>query len=128
MRYIKVPADIQIMVNGEPWKDSDGSVMLPWSFARYLENIVLADPAIGTAYKDLKACAIVDALFKDASPDEWVGVEDTHWEMLKNTIENPKGGGISSGILRQFLPSMDAVLEAKSEKPTDSDLVSEATK
>ncbi len=119
MKYVQIPKDIQIMVNGEPWKDSDNTVMPPWLFARYLENIVLADPAIGTAYKELKACVTVDALFKAASPGTWVGVEDTHWEMLKAAIENPKGGGIPSAILRQFLPFMDAVLDAKSEKPED---------
>ena len=119
MKYVQVPKDIRIMVNGEPWKDSDGSIMKPWPFSRYLENIVLADPTIGTGYKELKACSIIDAQFKSVDPDTWIGVEDTHWEMLKNTIENPKGGGISSGILRQFIPFMDAVLEAKSEKPKD---------
>ena len=117
MKYVQVPKDIQITVNGEPWKDSDGAVMKPWPFSRYLENIVLADPGIGTDYKNLKACSIVDANFKNSASGECVEVEDAHWEMLKNTIENPKGGGIPSNILRQFLPFMDAILEAKSEKP-----------
>lgn len=119
MKYVQVPQDIQIMVNGEPWQDSDGTEMKPWSFGRYLENIVLADPAIGTEYKKLKACSIVDAQFKGTTPGTYVGVEDTYWEMLKDTIESPKGGGISSSILRQFIPFMDAVLDAKSEKPTE---------
>ena len=104
-------------MNGEFWKDSDGSVMSAWPFARYLENIVLPDPAIGTRYKELMACATVDAQFKNVAPNTWVPVEDAHWEMLKNAIENPKGGGVSPGILRQFLPFMKAVVEAKSEKP-----------
>lgn len=37
-----------------------------------------------------------------------------------NAIENPKGGGIHPGVLRQFLPFMDAVIDAKSEKPSDA--------
>lgn len=119
MKYVLVPEDIQIMVNGKPWKDivdNKEKGMPPWSLSRYLENVVLADPAIGTDYKSLKMCSIVDNNFKSVNPGECVEVEDAHWEMLKNTIENPKGGGISSSILRQFLPFMDAILEAKNVK------------
>jgi len=119
LRYVKVPEDIQIMVNGKPWVESDGTVMKPWSLPRYIENIVLADPAIGTDYKSLKACFEIDAKFKLAVLDEWVELEEAHWEILRSTIENPKGGGVSPSILRQFLPFMDAVLEAKNEKPAD---------
>lgn len=119
MKYLRVPDDIEIMVNGQRWMDSSGNIDPPWSFSRYLENIVLADPAIGTTYKDLKACSIVENQFKDATVDTWMGVEDAHWERLKSVIENPKGGGIPSSVLRQFLPFMDAILEAKSKKPDD---------
>lgn len=118
MKYVEVKKDIQVTVNGEAWKESDGTEMKPWSFAQYLDNIVLPDPAMGTGYKSLKACAIIEAQFKDARPGTWVGVEDAHWELLKNTIENPKGGGIHAGVLRQFIPFMDAVIGATSEKPT----------
>lgn len=120
MKYVEVKQPIQVTVNGAAWKDSDGSDMPPWSFARYLENIVLPDPAMGTGYKALKACAIIEDQFKQAVTGSWVGVEEEHWNMLKNTIENPKGGGIHSGVLRQFIPFMDAVVEAKSEKPGEA--------
>lgn len=117
MKYIKVKDDIQVLLNGEPWKDSDGSVMKPWSFSQYLERIVLADPSIGTGYKELKSCFTIEDQFKKAASGDWVVIDEEHWNMLKSTIENPKGGGISPSILRQFIPFMDAVLEAKSEKP-----------
>lgn len=124
MKYVHVPKDIQIMIpNPCPLcRASVGDVNVKaemWSHARYVDNIILPDPAIGTEYKSLKACSIMDANFKNAIVGKCVEVEDAHWEMLKTAIENPKGGGISSSILRQFLPFMDAVLEAKSEKPTE---------
>lgn len=120
MKYIKVPEDIPIVVNGEPWKNSDGTVMKPWSFSHYLENIVLADPAVGTTYKDLKACFTIEDQFKNASIGAWVGVEDEHWEKLRTTIESPKGGGIPSSVLRQLIPFMDAVvIHAKMDKPDE---------
>ena len=119
MKYVQVNDNIKIMANGQVCLEEDGIPGKPWPFARYLERIVLQDPAIGTSYKALKACAIVDAQFKCAAVGSWVGVEEEHWNMLKDTIENPKGGGISPGILRQFIPFMDAVLEARSEKPKE---------
>ena len=122
MRYVQVKEDIQILVGGEPWTDSNGGVMPPWTFARYLENIVLVDPAMGTTYKALKSCDMVGEQFKDAILGTWMPVEDAHWEMLKNAIENPKGGGVSPSILRQFIPFMDAVLNAKGEKPAASNV------
>ena len=117
MRYVEVKREIQVMMDGEPWKETDGSTMGPWSFLRYLANIVLPDPAMGTGYKALKACALIEQQFKDAAPHAYVAVEEEHWNILKAAIENPKGGGIHSGVLRQFIPFMDAVLDAKSEKP-----------
>lgn len=122
MKHIKVPKDIQIMLNGVAWKDSDGSEMKPWSFGRYLENIVLPDPAIGPAgYKTYKACAIIDAKFEAAATDTWVEIEDEHWNMLKTAIQEPKGGGVHQGVLRQLIPFMDAVLEAKNDKPDEGE-------
>lgn len=119
MKYVQVKDDIQIMANGQLWRESDGKAMPPWSFARYLENVVLPDPAMGTGYKALKACAIIESQFAGAAMGSWISVEEEHWNMLKTAIENPKGGGISPGILRQFIPFMDAVLEARSEKPKE---------
>lgn len=119
MKYIEVKEAIPIVVNGHPWMDSDGSKMPSWSFVRYLENIVLPDPAIGTKYKELKACSILEKQFESAAPGKWVGVEDAHWEMIKVAVEEPKGGGIHPGVLRQFLPFMDAILDAKAEKPRE---------
>ena len=117
MKYIHVPKDIQIMVNGKPLENVAGEIENIWTFSHYLENIVLADPAVGTTYGDLKACSIVEDRFKNAPSDTWVGVEDAHWERLKKTIENPKGGGVHPSILRQLIPFMDAIIEAKSKKP-----------
>ena len=119
MKYVQVKEDIQIFVDGKQWTDSSGVVMPPWTFARYLENIVLVDPAMGTTYRALKSCDIVGEQFKDVIPGAWVPVEDAHWEMLKSAIENPKGSGVLSSILRQFIPFMDAVLNAKSQKPNE---------
>ena len=79
MKYVQVPKDIEIMVNGKRWTDSAGNADPPWSFSRYVENIVLADPAVGTTYKDLKACSIVEDQFKNAKVGTWIGVEDAHW-------------------------------------------------
>lgn len=117
MKYIEVKPDIQIMVDGEPWRDTTNNIMKPWSFHRYLENIVLPDPSMGTGYKSLKACAIIDEQFKQAEPNSWIGVEEEHWNMLKTAIEEPRGSGVSPSILRQFIPFMDAVFEAVTKKP-----------
>lgn len=120
MKYVQVRDDIQVMLNGEPMEKSPGKADDAWSFSRYLENVVLPDPSIGTTYKALTSCATVSAQFKHAVSGTWVPVEDAHWEMLKGAIEDPKGGGISPGILRQFLPFMQAVIEAESKKPAES--------
>lgn len=110
MKYVEVLNDIQI---------DDGNSAESWSLVRYLENIVLPDPSMGAGYKAIRSCAIVGEQFKDAVPGSWVGVEDEHWKMLKNTIENPKGAQFSAASLRQFLPFMESILEAKSEKPME---------
>lgn len=119
MKYVQVPEDIQIMADGKPWKNEDESIEDPWSFSTYLEKIILEDPGIGTGYKELKACSIVDGLFRNAFSNTWIGVEDEHWEMLRKTISDPKGGGVPNSVLRQLIPFMDAVLEAKNEKPVE---------
>jgi len=51
----------------------------------------------------------------DDTLDDYAGAD-----LGKYAIENPKGGGIHPGVLRQFLPFMDAVIDAKSEKPSDA--------
>ncbi len=117
MKYVQVQDEIQVMANGKPWKETNGTIMPPWSFSDYLENVVLPDPQMGTSYKALKACALIDKQFEDVEPGEWVAVEEEHWNMMKVTIENPKGSGIHPGVLRQFIPFMDAVIDAKIEKP-----------
>jgi len=110
------------MLNGVAWRDSNDKEMPPWSFGRYLENIVLPDPAIGPAgYKTYKACAIIEKQFNAATPEMWVEVEEEHWNMLKTAIQEPKGGGIHQGVLRQLIPFMDVVLEAKNEKPNEGE-------
>ena len=119
MKYVHVKDDIQVMLHGNPTTEKDGSVSPPWSFGRYLDVIVLPDPAMGAGYKVLKACRIVEEQFRDAKPGDWVGVENEHWGMLKQAIENPQGGGVHPGVLWGFLPFMDSILEAKSEKPID---------
>lgn len=118
MKYVLIPDDIQLLVNGQPELDANGKVD-SWSISRYLETVVLADPGIGTDYKSLKACFAVDEAFLKAVPGKYVEVDYDHWEKLKETIENPKGGGISPSILRQFLPFMDAIIEAKDTKPEE---------
>jgi len=120
MKYVQVKDEIQVMANGKPWKEKpNGEVMPPTSFSDYLENIVLPDPAMGTGYKALKACALIEKQFASVAPGEWVAVEDAHWEMMKRTIENPKGSGIHPGVLRQFIPFMDAVIDARVEQPSE---------
>lgn len=122
MKYIQVPEDIQVMLNGVAWKDSNDKVMPPWSIGTYLQNVLLPDPAVGPAgYKTWKSCAIIDAQFSDITPGEWIGVEEEHWNMLKTAIVEPKGGGIHQCVLRQLIPFMDAILEAKNEKPDEEE-------
>jgi len=116
MKYVLIPDDVQLLVNGQPELTANGKVD-SWSISRYLETVVLADPGIGTDYKSLKACFAIDAAFVKAIPGKYVEVDEDHWKKIKETIENPKGGGISPSILRQFLPFMDAIVEAKSDKP-----------
>ena len=118
MKYVQVPDDIQVMLNGKPATEADGSVSPLWPLGQYLDTIVLPDPAMGKGYKVLSACRIVEEQFKVAKPGDWVAVEDEHWRLLKQTIENPQGS-MNASVLRQFLPFMDTILEATSEKPID---------
>lgn len=120
MKYVQVEEDIQIMADGEKLKEAGGKVMKPWSFSRYLEDVVLANPTMGAGYKSVNSCAIMEKQFKEASPGSWVPVEDEHWNMLKNAVEEPKGIGVHPVILRQLLPFTKAILEAKDEKPNES--------
>lgn len=119
MRYVQVKEEIQAIVNGKPWKEDTGEVMPPWSFSNYLEYVVLPDPAMGRGYKALKACALIEKQFDGVPPGEWVQLEEEHWNMMKLTIEHPKGSGIHPGVLRQFIPFMDAVVEARVDKPSE---------
>lgn len=117
MKYVEVPEDIQVIVNGTSWMDAQGNAVPPWSLYRYLENIVLADPSIGTTYAALKSCNKISDQFEKAKPGDVIGVEDAHWSVLQGTINAPKGGGVSAQILRQFIPFMDAILQATDAKP-----------
>ncbi len=122
MKYVQVPKDIPVTIpNPCPLcrssvGDNNTKIDL-WSFTRYLENIVLSDPALGTGYEPLKARRLIVIQFENATSEEWIGVEEDHWTRLNTIIRDPKGGGIDSGILVQFFPFMEAVLEAKSENP-----------
>lgn len=124
MKYVQVPETIPIKIpNPCPLCRSsvgDNSTKIdPWSFIRYLENIVLEDPALGTGYEPLKARKLVVDQFRDATSGEWIGVEEAHLTLLKSIVIDPKGGNISSGILVQFFPFMDAIIEAKDTKPVE---------
>lgn len=119
MKYIQVPEDIQLMLNGELLKDSRNEVEKPWPFIQYLRNIVLADPAVGTDYDNIRSSEDILSKFKNTIPGTWIELAEPHWEMLESTIRKPKGGGISPDVLRQLLPFMEAVLDAKRKKPTE---------
>lgn len=127
MKYVQVPKPIQIIINGELWKDSEDNVMPPWTIGRYLEDIVFPDPSIGTSYKALTAVDDMSKQFKDAAAGSVIGVESAHWDLLNKAIENPKGTmvGISAGavsiILRQLLPFAKAIIKAADEKPKSDD-------
>lgn len=122
MKYVQILEDIPITIpNPCPVCRSsvgDNSTRTdPWSFVRYLENIVLEDPALGVGYEPLKARKLVADQFRNTTSGEWIGVEEAHWTLLKSIVKDPKGGNISSGILVQFFPFMDAIIEAKDTKP-----------
>ena len=118
MKYIQVKPAIQIILNGQPWVDAEGTEMPPWSMSRYLENIVLPDQAMGIGHKAIKACQTIGDLFEQANEGDWVPVETEHWDRLRQAVETPKGSGVHSTVLRQLLPFMDAVLEAPDKLPT----------
>ena len=129
MRYVRVPENLPITIDETCPLCQSLVVKLhespqSWTLPRYLKNVVLRDPTFGTGYDALIARQEIESQFEEASPGDWVNVVDAHWKTLTSAIQQPQGAGIPNQILVQFLPFMEAVLEAKSTKPdAQSDLV-----
>ena len=119
MRFIQVPEDIQIMgVDGKPWVNADDKVEKPWSFYHYLKTIVLPDPAMGSGYDAWNAYSVLNEAFKDESSGTWVTIDDAHWKLLCEIVNNPKGGLPTGLVMYQLIPFMDAILQARDKKPS----------
>lgn len=90
-----------------------------WSFARYLENLVLGDPGMGSGYDAWKRYSALNKAFKDVSSGTCVEIDEAHLRLLCEVIKGPKGNLPSGDAMHQFLPFMEAILDAKSEKPKE---------
>lgn len=124
MRYVLVPEDVLLAID-ETCPVCQSCVAnrhespQPWPMQLYLERVVLRDPTFGTGYEALVARREIENQFAKAAAGDWVNVKDDHWAILVSTIQQPQGAGIPNQILVQFIPLMEAVLQAKNTKPTD---------
>lgn len=105
-------------VDGKPWVNADDKVEKPWSFYHYLKTIVLPDPAMGSGYDAWNAYSVLNEAFKDESSGTWVTIDDAHWKLLCEIVNNPKGGLPTGLVMYQLIPFMDAILQARDKKPS----------
>lgn len=125
MKYIQVPEDRSvIMPNPCPiCRLSVGNDNVKTdivSFGRYLEEILLRDPAMGNGYDAWTAIHDLRESFKDAPFDTCKEIDEAHWKLLNEIIMNPKGSLPDGGIMYQLIPFMDTILQATDKKPSQS--------
>lgn len=125
-RYIQVPEDRSVIIpNPCPIcrlsVGNDNARTDIVSFARYLEEILLRDPAMGNGYDAWKAIHDLRESFKCAPSDTCKVIDEAHWKLLNEIIMNPKGSLPDGGIMYQMIPFMDVIKDAPDKEPGDSD-------
>lgn len=121
-RYILVPNDIDIynaagqraVTEDEPGK----KVPATMSFRRFVLGLI-TDPQLATNMEGvLVASEIRAAVLKSSQPGAVLELPDGHWKRLKEVTERPSNG-YDASFAFNLVPFMNAIVDAKSERPAD---------
>lgn len=112
MRYIRVPAHIQVLVT-----TTAGKELKETTFQEVLGEVWLNFQAqFGTSVSALRSGVKLESLFAKRVPNEWVAVEDADYDrLLKAVNEYPS---YNPGVARQLISFVDAITEASKEDPS----------
>ncbi len=133
--YIKIPEAVELMdptgkkrLREPDPKASPGSMpqmvdVPPFTFERFVVEILLSDAKwTQRGYQGLRSARKIEKAVTNKAPGEWISIEDADWERLKEVIETPTNGtysGQSSFVTRQLMEFLEAIMEAKDEKPEE---------
>lgn len=132
MKYFRVPNPIHARDprTGEPMLEMQGEPPRPTPIVKSLRDVAFElwlndGRAVEGGRKAIKRWDKVCDAFDGAEPGEVIALEDQDWEMLRKIIEAPK---VMYGalLMRQMLPFIDAVLDARNEPPS-IDVAAEAS-
>jgi hypothetical protein len=118
MRYVTIPGAIVLKhpLSGEAAIGPDARPVPPQTFARWLFDVVLNDPRMGSTPAELvRVGKLVDA-FAKVKPADVVGVEDSDFEKVR-AIANAPTTGFPPLYAMQLAPFSRAVLDAPEEDP-----------
>ncbi len=116
MRYVKIPEPIQMrnLTTDVPLSvDGDDT---PWRMYRYLADVVLTDTAMGKGYEVDRIRSTIQEAFKDASPGDYIAVEDAHYDKVQAVIVEP-GSEVPPIVTIQLFAFQQAFVDATREKP-----------
>lgn len=119
IKYVTIPEPITLLepTTKEPLKDEKGETK-PQKFYDFVGKM-LFNPMWAESYKNIKSAKAIDKAFEKAEPGAAVQLAEEDWKKLKDLVDNPKGGyGYHAAVMPQLLPFLDAIIEAKEEKPS----------
>lgn len=128
-RYIVLPEAIVLRdpLTKEEFKSPDGKPEV-WDFKTIL-NRLMGNPKWGESYANMRSQEAIEDAFENAK-DGIVQIAEEDWNKLKDAAENPRyqhngvmgaqvigGLGIRPDVVRQLLPLLRPIVEAKAERP-----------
>lgn len=106
MRIIEIPKQ-EITLHTATGEPIDGEK--PISFARYVQEILLTDPACGQGYDAVLAVAEITQLLKEANGT--MKLSGAQWKVLTNPVNEPRTPR-NPALMAQLLPFAAAIRNA----------------
>jgi hypothetical protein len=115
MRKILIPPPLTLKhpITGQ---DLPGESM---TYHRFIDTLVLNDPAFGKGYHKIRQASRIDKLFAGSQPGNEVWIEDGDWEAVKGALESPHESNLwVAHMVRQIEPFMTLWMEAPEGTPS----------
>lgn len=123
MKFIKIIHDIQIC---DPNTGMPVQGIPKMSHSKYVDSWPLNDKRFGSesGFGGIMAGSRIQLAFREAAIGEIIALDEADYKILKQSIMDPQlvtGGQATPEVVRQYLPFMESIVNAKEKRPNKSE-------
>lgn len=139
-RFIEIPGPITLRDprTKEVLKKADGGDEV-WDFGEFL-NKLMHNPKWAENYANMRSQAAIEEAYEEGKASGIMELAEEDWKKLQEAAENPRtqfvghlgpqvvpGYGLHPTMSRQIIPLVQAIVEAKTERPKLKDVSTQAS-